>query len=174
MIELIANNRKQILRDDLSDNDYLVFPVKTGEKNTIELALKRSECGINRLTLRMKRNFDDVGKFPSIIKLWEVDMAMNSSVNICDLLCFGSLDGNQDIFVNISDNGGLVFFLKNGIHIHYHDVHTQIKFTYNKDNKFDDGPNTAGMTLKNADTYPDYDIKALYQILKEFGCKDKE
>ena len=101
-------------------------------------------------------------------------MAMNSSVNICDLLCFGSLDGNQDIFVNISDNGGLVFFLKNGIHIHYHDVHTQIKFTYNKDNKFDDGPNTAGMTLKNADTYPDYDIKALYQILKEFGCKDKE
>lgn len=122
----------------------------------------------------MKRNFDDVGKLPSIIKLWEVDMAMNSSVNICDLLCFGSLDGNQDIFVNISENGGLVFFLKNGIHIHYHDVHTQIKFTYNKDNKFDDGPNTAGMTLKNADTYPDYDIKALYQILKEFGCKDKE
>lgn len=174
MIELIASNRKQILRDDLADNDYLVFPVKTGEKNTIELALKRSECGINRLTLRMKRNFDDVGKLPSIIKLWEVDMAMNSSVNICDLLCFGSLDGNQDIFVNISENGGLVFFLKNGIHIHYHDVHTQIKFTYNKDNKFDDGPNTAGMTLRNADTYPDYDIKALYQILKEFGCKDKE
>ncbi len=170
MIELIANNRKQILKDDyLSDNDYLVFPVRTGEKNTIELALRRSEYGINRLTLRMK-----IGKFPSIIKLWEVDMAMNSSVNICDLLCFGSLDGNQDIFVNISDNGGLVFFLKNGIHIHYHDVHTQIKFTYNKDNKFDDGPNTAGMTLKNADTYPDYDIKALYQILKEFGCKDKE
>ena len=101
-------------------------------------------------------------------------MAMNSSVNICDLLCFGSLDGNQDIFVNISENGGLVFFLNNGIHIHYHDVHTQIKFTYNKDNKFDDGPNTAGMTLRNADTYPDYDIKALYQILKEFGCKDKE
>ena len=32
MIELIANNRKQILRDDLSDNDYLVFPVRTGEK----------------------------------------------------------------------------------------------------------------------------------------------
>lgn len=169
MIELIASNRKQILRDDLSDNDYLVFPVKTGEKNTIELALKRSVYDINRLTLRMK-----IGKFPSIIKLWEVDMAVNSSVNICDLLCFGSLDGNQDIFVNISDNGGLVFFLKNGIHIHYHDVHTQIKFTYNKDNKFDDGPNTAGMTLKNADTYPDYDIKALYQILKEFGCKDKE
>ena len=169
MIELIASNRKQILRDDLSDNDYLVFPVKTGEKNTIELALRRSEYGINRLTLRMK-----IGKFPSIIKLWEVDMAMNLSVNICDLLCFGSLDGNQDIFVNISENGGLVFFLKNGIHIHYHDVHTQIKFTYNKDNKFDDGPNTAGMTLKNADTYPDYDIKALYQILKEFGCKDKE
>lgn len=170
MIELIANNRKQILRDDyLSDNDYLVFPVRTGEKNTIELALKRSEYDINRLTLRMK-----IGKFPSIIKLWEVDMAMNSSVNICDLLCFGSLDGNQDIFVNISENGGLVFFLKNGIHIHYHDVHTQIKFTYNKDNKFDDGPNTAGMTLRNADTYPDYDIKALYQILKEFGCKDKE
>ena len=168
MIELIASNRKQILRDDLSDNDYLVFPVRTGE-NTIELALKRSECGVNRLTLRMK-----IGKFPSIIKLWEVDMAMNSSVNICDLLCFGSLDGNQDIFVNISENGGLVFFLKNGIHIHYHDVHTQIKFTYNKDNKFDDGPNTAGMTLRNADTYPDYDIKALYQILKEFGCKDKE
>ena len=107
MIELIASNRKQILRDDLSDNDYLVFPVRTGEKNTIELALKRSEYGINRLTLRMKRNFDDVGKLPSIIKLWEVDMAMNSSVNICDLLCFGSLDGNQDIFVNISDNGGL-------------------------------------------------------------------
>ena len=170
MIELIANNRKQILKDDyLSDNDYLVFPVRTGEKNTIELALRRSEYGINRLTLRMK-----IGKFPSIIKLWEVDMAMNSSVNICDLLCFGSLDGNQDIFVNISENGGLVFFLKNGIHIHYHDVHTQIKFTYNKDNKFDDGPNTAGMTLINADTYPDYDIKALYQILKEFGCKDKE
>ena len=170
MIELIANNRKQILKDDyLSDNDYLVFPVRTGEKNTIELALRRSEYGINRLTLRMK-----IGKMTSIIKLWEVDMAMNSSVNICDLLCFGSLDGNQDIFVNISDNGGLVFFLKNGIHIHYHDVHTQIKFTYNKDNKFDDGPNTAGMTLKNADTYPDYDIKALYQILKEFGCKDKE
>lgn len=170
MIELIASNRKQILKDDyLSDNDYLVFPVRTGEKNTIELALKRSVYDINRLTLRMK-----IGKFPSIIKLWEVDMAVNSSVNICDLLCFGSLDGNQDIFVNISDNGGLVFFLKNGIHIHYHDVHTQIKFTYNKDNKFDDGPNTAGMTLKNADTYPDYDIKALYQILKEFGCKDKE
>ena len=40
MIELIASNRKQMLRDDLSDNDYLVFPVRHGE-NTIELALKR-------------------------------------------------------------------------------------------------------------------------------------